>query len=213
MISDKDYIIDPLTTLCKIALLFFMPEKTKIAINYHVLYIQEYSYYQWFERMKNRDSRKDISTLNTPFLKAIKWYILDNTEKIDMDNELSNCIRIITQFAINGLIKLQIHTYSKDDTTRIILQYFINMLTSALDSTWDEKSYIGPNINIGFLTDKIKHNYDPSIIISIAKMLSDINIPEKSKQNTKTLIECVHQLLINRDYEFVKLMRDINTTF
>ncbi len=60
MTDDKSYIIDPLTSLCKVALLYYFPEKTKLAINHHVLSIQTYSIYQCLERKINRDSRIDI---------------------------------------------------------------------------------------------------------------------------------------------------------
>ena len=173
MADDKTYIIDPLTALCKVALLHFMPDKTKLAINHHVLYVQGYSYYQWIERMINHDSRVDISNLNTPFIKAIKWYILDGPERAIMEKELADSIRVITKFTIKGLVKLQNYTYYADNAIKIILQYLINMLTSALSSEWNEDIYVKLDNNNSILTDKIKNNFEPHAINSIAKMLTD----------------------------------------
>lgn len=213
MTDDKNFIIDPLTSLCKVALLYFMPDKTKLAINHHVLYIQYYNYYQWLERMKNGDSRVDISNLNTPFLKAIKWYILekDNPEKAVMDEETHQSIKIITQFAIKGLKKLQNQTYNTDEAIKIILQYFINILKNALDDVWIEDICVGMNHN-SILSDKIKNNYEAHTINSIAKMLNDAEKLGNAQQDIDVLIDCAHKLLINRDAIFVKLMKDINTT-
>lgn len=210
MTDDKSYIIDPLTSLCKVSLLFFMPDKTKLAISHHILCVQEYTSYQWLERMKNGDNRKDISNLNAPFFKAIKWYILENPDKATLDEETTESIKTITKFAIKGLNKMKNNTYSNDISIKIIIQYLINMLTNALDGNWNEDNYVKPDNN-GILSDKIKNNFDTHTINSIAKMLSDCEKIEGSQDDITVLVDCVHKLLINRDMIFVKMMKDINT--
>lgn len=212
MVDDKSYIIDPLTSICKVALLHFMPEKTRLAISHHVLCIQDYSYYQWLERMKNGDSRIDISNLNTPFLKAIKWYILDNPERAHMNEEMIESIKTITSFTIKGLTKLQNCTYNNDNAIKIILQYFINLLQNALDGDWKDEKCVKIDNNNNILSDKIKNNYDAHTINTIAKMLKDADKIENSQNDINALIECAHKLLINRDSIFVKMMKEINTT-
>ncbi len=211
MAEDKTYIIDPLTSLCKVALLPFMQDKTRIAISHHVLHIQEYNYMQCIQRMKNGDSRIDISNLNTPFMKAIKWYIIDNPEKAEIDSEMESSVKTITKFTIKGLHKLQNSLYSNDTAIKIILQYLINLLNDALNDTFVEDNYVKTDGN-SILSDKIKNNFEAQTIISIAKMLSDADKIEKSKEDIDALIECSHKLLINRDAVFVKLMKDINTS-
>ena len=210
MTDDKSYIIDPLTSICKVALLHFMPEKTRLAINHHTLCVQGYSYYQWLERMKNGDSRIDISNLNTPFLKAIKWYILDCTERAQMDDEMLDSIKTIVQFTIKGLVKLQTYTYNMDSAIKIILQYLINLLRDALEGNFREDCYVKMDSN-NLLTDKIKNNFEPHTINSIAKMLSDASKIESKQEDVNALIDCAHKLLINRDSTFVKIMKDVNT--
>jgi hypothetical protein len=212
MTDDKSYIIDPLTSLCKLAILHFMPEGTKLGISHHVLYIQGYSYFQWLERMGNGDNRRDISNLNTSILKAIKWYILKNDEQAEMDNELEQSIRLISFYAIKGLNKLQTSTYNKDMTIKINLQYFINLLRDALDGTWNEENVIKTDNDNNILSDKIKKNYEANIINSVAKMLNDAGKIDNSQEDIDALVDCVHKLLNNRDNLFVKLMKDFNTT-
>lgn len=212
MADDKSYIIDPLTAICKVALLHFMPDKTKLAISHHVLYIQDYSYYQWIERMKNGDSRVDISNLNTPIIKAIKWYILEGQEKANLDNETADSIRIIANYTIKGLIKLQHCTYQSDPAIKIILQYFINILNNALCDEWNDLDCVKIDGYNNILSDKIKNNFEPHTINSIAKMLLDADKIENSHDDINALIDCAHTLLINRDNVFVKMMKEINTT-
>lgn len=212
MTDDKTYIIDPLTSLCKIALLHFMSEKTKLAISHHVLYVQGYSFHQWIERMKNGDSRIDISHLNTPLMKAVKWYILDGPEKIQMNDETYVSIRTIAKFAIKGLIKMQHSTYGNDLAIKLILQYFINMLRDALANIWSEDDYVMSDSHVNTIGLNIKNNYDPHIINSISKILNDANAIVNSQNDVDALIDCAHKLLINKDNSFVKMMRDINTS-
>lgn len=212
MADDKSYIIDPLTSLCKVALLHFMPEKTKLAISHHVLYVQGYSYYQWIERMKNGDSRIDISHLNTPLLKAIKWYILDGSDKIPMDADTYQSMRTIAKFAVKGLVKMQANTYGNDLAIKVSLQYFINMLRDALAGIWSDDDYVKSDGHTNILSSRIKNNYDPHIINSIAKILNDANQIVDSPDDINALIDCAHKLLINKDTIFVKMMKEVNTT-
>ena len=212
MTDDKSYIIDPLTSVCKVALLHFMPEGTKLAISHHTLCVQEYTLLQCLDRMKNGDSRKDIANLNIPFLKAIKWYILDGEEKANIDPDLQESIRQIASFTIKGLKKLQTSTYNTDKGIKIILQYFINLFRDALNGKWRDENIVKMDTDTSILSDKIKNNYEPHTINSIAKMLSDANKIEKSHEDICALIDCSHKLLINRDTVFVKLMKDIYTT-
>lgn len=206
--DDKSYIIDPLTTICKIALLYFMPKRTKIAINNHILQLQEYNYYQWFERKKNGDIRTDIHHLNTPLLKVIKWYIIDNPEKVELDEETSRSLRNIVSYAAKGLNKLQKITYHSDGVVEIILQYLINILQDSLNNTFIDSHYVKKD-NYNTLSDKIKNNYESHIINSISQMLTDADTG--APENSQALIECVHQLLYNRDNIFLKMMKEFNT--
>jgi hypothetical protein len=210
--DDKNYIIDPLTLLCKLALMYFMQDGTKLRISHHILHIQEYCYIQGAIRMINGDTRKDISYLNMPILKAIKWYILENDERIaPQDNSILENIKIITSFSIKGLKKIQALTYGSDTSTKIILQYFINILNDAMDNNWNDDSIVKYNGEGSILTDTIKNNYDSHTLQSVAKMLQDADKQGIAHANTGVLVKCAHELLINRDNDFISLMKEINT--
>lgn len=213
MNDEKHFIIDPLTLLCKFALIYFMPNCTKISIYNHVMHLQVYTYYQWMERMVNGDNRRDISHLYTPILKMIVWYIQDGPEKIAMTASLKTDMDIIIHYSIEGLRKTQTITYDDDLMIKILLQYFINLITDAVAGTLnddnlldDQESPYEPNI----LQSKIKNNYDPKMLNSIAKMMKDADETD-SDSNTAVLVDCIHKLLLNRDEAFVKTMKDINT--
>lgn len=211
MSEEKNYIIDPLTSLCKVALLHFMPDKTRLAISHYVLYIDDYTSYQWMGRMIKGDSRVDIANLYPALYKTVKWYLLENPEKIILNKETDDSIKIITMFAIKGLIKLQTVTYQNDMAIKIILQYLINMLKDALANEWKDENCIKTENSSNVLSDKIKNNYEVHTINSISKMLVDAEKIDNSQDDINALIDCAHKLLLNRDSAFVKLMKDINT--
>lgn len=224
MSDDKNYILDPLTCLCKVALLHFMPEKTKLAIGKHVLIIQTNNYVQWFERFINGDERKDISNLNNPFIRAIKWYILDGPDKAVMDDGTAESIKIITHFAILGLFKLQNCTYNDDLTIKIVLQYFMNILRDALDGVWKDNTVVKFD-DRNIISERIKYNFDSDNIKSISSILldaaknidpdkkcSDEEKTKKQQENVMTLVKCANDLLETNDNIFVDLMKTINTS-
>jgi hypothetical protein len=209
MTEEKTFIIDPLTSVCKISILYFMPPGTKLSIYRHKLGIQEYHSYQWIERIKNGDCRLDIANLYYPIFKAIKWYLLDNTEKVFMDEETKKNIQVIFSFAIKGLEKMMNFTYYDDISIRIILQYLINLIKDAIEGIWNEARYIIPE-NSGILGERVKNNFDAQTINSIAKMLIDCETIDNSPHDVKILVDCIHKLLINREISFSRLLKSIN---
>ena len=207
--EERNYVIDPLTSFCKVALLYFMPKKTKLAVSHHTLSIQYAGYYQWFERMVNGNSRMDIAKLNDSFIYGIKWYVLNTKERVEMTEETLQSILTIVRFTIKGFIKQQKEdNYQHDTAIQIILQYFINMLQSALDGSWDENKYVHVQSN-GLISQKLKYAFNVTVIQSIAKMLE--NAEKISGTNSQTdinvLIKCAHKLLNNQKNISINLMK------
>lgn len=209
--DDKNYIVDPFTCLCKIALLYFMPIGTKLSINHHVLHIQKPTSYQWIERLKNRDAGSDISHLNVPFIKAMKWYVLECDERMEMSNETRKGILLICDYAILSLKKLQTSTYENDYPVKLILQHFVNMFNNAIKNKWDDEMCMDPQSEEGILTDKIKNNIDENKIKSICTSLTDAGQETNTPNEIDAYVECIHKLLNDRDISFVQMMRNINT--
>ena len=214
MSDDKNYIIDPLTCLCKFALLDLMSDGTKISISSHVLNIQKYNQWQWLERMTNRDTRFDIANLVPSVIKAIRWYLLDdddNKEKFEMDSDLREAIVIIARHALSGLNKLK-KTYKGDYNVIINLQYFGNLIRDALEDEWNENDVIDIETNPdSTLSDKIKQNFNQQNVTMIGKMLTDATKAESSRENTESLIDCIAKLVEGMDTNFTKLMKDLTT--
>jgi hypothetical protein len=206
-ITPKYCIIDPIITLCKLAILYFLPINTKISIGEHILEIQTEWFFQGTIRKFYGDSRFDISFLNVPLLRAIEWYINDNTNFIN-EQQFIDSIYTITTFAIKGLEKLQRTTYKDDYAIGIIIQYFINMLNDAIEKKWDSTKYVKIDTENNILNDKIKNNHDKNIIIKIANDMKNINCKELSIDND-VIVKCIISLLHNQDIIFKTMIKGL----
>lgn len=201
---EKAFIIDPLTTICKMALLSYLPDRTKISINNHVLVIQEHTRLQGLERLTNGDSRSDIVNLNVPLIKVVKWYLVPGPESVTLDQVTLEAIRSIARLAVQGLKQLQIHTYHDDPMIRIVLQYFAVMIQDAVDGQWSDDKYPEFSRGSSVMSERIKEHFEGTWVVTLAKWLQE--------QPGAFAIDRIHTMLKNRDREFLELMTEAVTT-
>jgi hypothetical protein len=134
--SDKNQVLEPITTIAHLITLAFKPDNTKISIRDHNVvlcepnfdYIYGIKIPQYVDRYWNGDSREDIYILNPVIHNFIIWYIIPNKDK---DTEIYNGLINLAKYLRVGLGKLQ-DTY-KTGTAATTLQYFINVLTDVID--------------------------------------------------------------------------------
>lgn len=234
--STRRQILDPLSTLCKIALLSFYDNGSRLSICDNIVEIQKADSTQWLYRTYRRDNKDHISLLYNPILKAIQWYIFQNKKSTDeniyensseneyeqspqekaekMDEKLE-AIKNIMRFAICGLKKLKI-TYKEGNVT-LALQFLINNLKIATDENPNIKLFEDYNeVNMieedGILNhDRIKELWDTDTLKGISNQFS---LCEKNKSEPSTLefmLESLNLMLKNTDNKFKKLVVDMNT--
>ena len=85
--SVRKQILDPLSTLCKLALLTFYENGSKISINDNTIEIQRSESKQWIIRTYRGDNKEHISLLYNPIVKAIQWYIFQNQKKTNLEEK------------------------------------------------------------------------------------------------------------------------------
>jgi hypothetical protein len=87
----KQQLLDPISTICKIISLNFLKKCTKISIIDNILLIDKPTYYQGILRYYYGHDREEIGELFIVVVRIIKWYILPlNNILFDSDNvELS----------------------------------------------------------------------------------------------------------------------------
>lgn len=211
MVEEKKYILDPFNTICKLALVYFYGDNTKLSVGYNTINIQMYDYLQWSKRMKNGDTRHDISMLVVPIIKALQWYIIDSPLKLTLPKDVFENIKIIMHFSINGLYKLQQTTYCEDLGIKIIMQYLINLMKDSLNN-----NMIVDNLFDLYAKDNdnykgIKNLLDNKIVNNVAHMLINCKESLPNQKNADILIECINKILINLDKQFISRIE--NTCF
>ena len=83
---EKNVIIDPLTCIIKLGVLSFKDSGTKVSVIHNSINFYQPSLLQGIWRFLNRDNREDLHNLYNPIIKAISWYLNDNSLEDFSDN-------------------------------------------------------------------------------------------------------------------------------
>ena len=94
--NDKNFIIDPLTCMIRLAMLSFKESGTKISIFDNKISFNEPHLLQGPIRWSQGDNRDDLHNLYRPIIKALEWYDYSDTE-----------INNIFKLASSGIDKLK----------------------------------------------------------------------------------------------------------
>ena len=115
-----DNILEPITTIIKLALLSFLPVGTKISIKNNNIYIQNPSYLQGIFRWSNGDKFADLHNLVHPLKKFMEMkdtsHLFDNTK-----------LELFTELGYLGLKKLG-ETYSNNNITLQALELYQDII-------------------------------------------------------------------------------------
>jgi hypothetical protein len=145
--SAKQQILEPISTIAKLALLQFKSQNTKISIrNFCIHYddppsekiekmsgIPIASLQQALARTFRGDSREDMAVLNNVIINYIDWYIINNSDE-DSRKQFIDLISI----GITGLKKLQttyLNHYNAVSNVVLTLQYYITLIEDVVNNT------------------------------------------------------------------------------
>ncbi len=171
--KDKiNMILEPLQSMCQLAILGTKPVGSKLTISNNILSIQEPSVIQPVSRWYNSDKKDDIYFLFQIIKRFIKWYSPENKKQI-ITKELYE--RII-QMAQSGLDKL-IQTYTGTNNNSIVqvIHMYKNMLQNKNIKDFENSN---EKINIDEVFEKIVEIYDGKILLIIDNLLNILNNEE-----------------------------------
>lgn len=214
-------ILEPIGACCKLILLNFKQDGTKIKICDHVIEIDEPSYLlgilptQGISRTFNSFSREDTCILYSLILQYIEMNILPTLKTTESEyqrrsSETYRDLIILAQYMCIGLKKLQ-ETYDFDSIT-FSLQLFINMLTDAIENDFNTNK-LPPKFNKIdtdlFDTDKINEIWSEDEIRHLCQLFTDA-FSFRSNGNEKMsehLLTAVTAILSEKDKTFRELLR------
>lgn len=206
--NSKNCIVEPLTCLCKLALLNFMEDSSKLKICNNIVLIQEPYMFGWLSRTLEGDSKEDIQFLHLPIQRAIEWYIFKCDKNATMEQEIKEAIIDIARYTVKGLKKLQ-NTYIKGNVI-LAIQYYIIIINQAINNNIIEQDFYSiTEPTTTTISDKIKCNFDE--ILNIRNMMNEAmkNITNIEKRNN--YVEFIKGSLDLRDENFKQIMFEINT--
>lgn len=204
----KKQILDPLSCLCKIAILTFYDKGTKICITNNIITFSQPDNMQWIKRTFYGDDKNNISTLYNPILKAIDWYILNKDEDINIEP-----IKNIIKYALIGLDNLQ-STYENGNVI-LAIKFLKNNLNLCLNDDFTNDDFV--SINEIKNTDnvvnysKIKNIWTNEKINIISDQLDIINKNKDNPNSLEHLLKSIKAQLMDIDSRFQFLVQNMNT--
>ena len=170
--NDKQ-ILDPLTTVIKIALLYFYDNGTKISIKENSIKLQKFDGFQGIIRWIYGDSRDKLYNLKEPIQNCLMWFPFSKYQDL----------KLIYSYAIKGLEKLKrSYTIDSGNITIHLIEYYIKIINDNLN-----KKEINLNMNL-----------EESIVLNdnLQKSIKEIWTLKDIK-----LINDFFEILINRENE------------
>ncbi len=116
--QEKRVLLEPMTTLGRLALLSFYPSGTKVSISANKVELIGPSIFQPLFRWHNGDTRQDLHNLYGPIIKFMSWYDPSNPE-----------IQFIVDVSLRGLVNL-CDTYEENSTIAHSLLLYHSLLSA-----------------------------------------------------------------------------------
>lgn len=196
--SEENQILEPFSTLIKIAIIAYKPFGTKIAISNNKLYIQEPYYFQGIRRSVWSNKREEIHFLLKPIMRCTELFPPDKSDELTF----------IYAQAINGLKKLK-NTYNNESST---VCYTLDLYITILEQKQINKSVhihsydeinnfndlslsVNTKINLNNIFDGIWCDNDIILISNLFKSISD-----SSGINNNSYLKSIEQLIKAKEH-------------
>lgn len=195
---EERQVLDPLTTMVKLAILAFKPNGTKIAIDSNHITFQEPSVFQGFWRWAYGNKRYELHHLLNPILKVVKRYDVSNPS-----------IKLIFQNAVLGLDKLKQSYNNSSSVVNHSLDLYMSIINNVLMP--DTKN----NNVFNSVQEDDEHPSHISIfkelwrddeIVLVANMLVQI---QTSAKESITYIDAINTILCMKEDRAYELISDV----
>ena len=186
---EERQILDPLTTMIKLALLGYKQDGTKLAIDSNRIYFQEPTIFQGFWRWAYGNKRYELHHLLNPILKAVKRY--------DINNE---SIKLIFQGSVIGLDKLKSSYNNASNVVNHSLDLYMSIINNVIVPDSSRNNTIFNSVQEDEETTRkisiFQNLWAEDEIVLVANMLNQIY---NSKKDSKTYIDAVNTILIMKE--------------
>ena len=195
--NDKNYIIDPLTCIIRLSMLYFKETGTKISINDNKIKFNEPHMLQGTIRWSNGDNRDDLHNLYRPIIKSLDWYDYSKPE-----------MKHLFELAYKGLDKLK-QAYKNNSSITHSLELYSSNIKDKLDQKYEQNENNTDNIVINKIYMDLKELWNDNEIEIINNLFKEIENSDKNEQ--KSLMSALDSI-INIKEEKVKNIILVHTT-
>lgn len=205
---NNNQILEPLTTIIKLAIISFKPVGTKIAIDNNKIYIQSPGYLQSASRWMNGNNREELHYILKPILRSINLY----------DPAKNDELSIIYSCSVEGLRILKKSYLDSNSTLCHALDLYITLLEEKLKqknlSIDSYNNLLGINNNLN-LSQNTKINLDklfleiwkPQDIKLISEMFS---LVKDNQSEEKSYLKAIESILDTKEKITNKIIVDTN---
>ena len=188
------YLLDPMSTIIKLAILSNKPIGTKMAISKNIIYFQEPGPFQAFCRYVFNSNKTDIQYIYNPIELACQYYLSE--EVIKQHPKISDLFK----FAQRGLAKLM-ETYKNSSVMRLCLNYYYSLISNHLEKKNDSTLFRKDHITACY-TNELQQKWRTiwtqdklKIILNMITYLSTNNNAETEVKSLETIMDSVDKVV------------------
>ena len=208
--ADKQ-ILDPLTTVIKLALLYFYENKTKLTIHNNSITLQKPDFFQGAYRYSTGNSGKTLHNLKEPIINCMMWFPYSRYEDL----------KTIYTFAIKGLEKLKTNydgviSDSIDSYISLIRNNLAKMAdklnSSKLDETVILQDKLQSDIKKIWNIEEIKLINNFFIILDQRSKVRNVkNIENEGDKGMQNIIDSILCFLQEKDEKVIQYLEEYIT--
>lgn len=213
--TNKNQILDPVTTSIKLALLYYKPLYTKVSIDKNRVYLQEPKVYQGFVRWAYSDEAKDIHVLMSAIDNFLNWYNISDKR-----------VRYICHRVICGLEKIMKCYEENEDKIVVIknIQFNIDKIKRTtgelyeLDEKDDDDSVTSSDSVLSTISlddgkdtiyyDFFKNHWNDRELMIVYNMLKELETDCNEKKQS-SIIRSIENMLRYKDSETHKFVNKL----
>lgn len=229
----SEKILDPMSTIIRLAILSYYPPDTKLSIHNNALFLQEPSYLQGPLRWGYSDDREDLHNLHNPISKALDWYDLeiDYVQNIFILAKkglelLRDCYKGASESNLvchslnyySRLIELKINSCKVDDTSGVLSSATDTTLIDAtsnlasMTSMDDAYSELDTNIYNHTGITKLKNFWSYNELKLITNMFAITDEYKLKGETLKYILASINKIVQGKDVKVQELIIKLTTT-
>jgi hypothetical protein len=183
--NDKNYIIDPLTCIIRLAMLSYKEVGTKISIADNKISFNEPHLLQGTIRWSQGDNRDDLHNLYRPIIKALDWYDYNKPE-----------IRNLFELAYKGLNILKL-AYTDNSSITHSLELYSSNIKDKLDKKVVSQDSNNDNIVINKIYMDLKQLWNENEISIVNNIFEEIK--KSDEIEIKSLMKALDSLIFIKE--------------